>query len=410
MPVTDEAQVRALIRRAPAHPRVVSSGASVAPLALLGLVDDELDTYRLNIINASPGVPVRAGVEHETVFIGPGVRGLPGLRYTPCRLSLVPYLFESTFAPDIVLAHVSPPRNGRVSLGIEVMTMVAAIESARARGALVLGQVNAAMPYTFGDGELDVTDFDALYESDLPLALPDLPTVDPSPDFVRIGELTAARVADGATLQLGIGAAPDATLPGLAARRHLGIWSEMFSDGVLRLERAGALDSRRDIVGSFVVGSAELYEWMHLNPRVVMRRTEVVNNPGVIARQPQLTSINTALQIDLLGQANASRVRGRVYSGFGGQTDFIVGALHSRGGQALMALRSIHPKTGTSTIVPRLEEPVTSFQHSAVITEQGVAEVFGYPEAEQRHNLIERAAHPDARPLLREAASELVGV
>ena len=154
-------------------------------------------------------------------------------------------------------------------------------------------------------------------------------------------------------------------------------------------------------------GSAELYEWVHDNPRVQMLRTETTNSPAEIARQPAMTSINTALQVDLFDQANASRIGARIYSGFGGQTDFTVGASHSPGGRAFMALRSWHPRADVSTIVPLVDEPVTSFQHGAVVTEQGVAWMWGRDEREQAHNLIEHAAHPSVRDDLREEARGL---
>lgn len=401
------AQVKEVLHRAPPNPRVVSAGAAIAPLELLKVVDETLPSYRLNMTLAKRGLPVREGVVHETVFVGPGMRGLPSLAYTPCRLSMVPTLYRGPFAPDVVLLHVAPPRDGKVSMGIEVMTLVAAVEAVKARGGLLLGQVNPAMPYTFGDGLVDVGDFDALFEGETPLGLPTSDDSDGDPEVARIGELTSGRVPDCATLQLGIGVIPNATLTGLSRRRNLGIWTEMMSDGMLALERAGALDSRRDIVCSFAFGSNELYEWMHLNPLLRMRRTEVTNDPAMIARQPRMTAINTALQVDLLAQANASRIGARIYSGFGGQTDFIVGALHSPGGQALMALRSIHAKKRVSTIVPLLQEPVTSFQASAIITEQGVATVFGNTERDQARNIIDHAAHPSVRDSLREAAVKL---
>jgi acyl-CoA hydrolase len=138
-----------------------------------------------------------------------------------------------------------------------------------------------------------------------------------------------------------------------------------------------------------------------------MLRTERTNDPAQIARQAKMTSVNAALQVDLFDQANASRVKGRIYSGFGGSTDFIVGALHSRGGQSFIALPSWHRKADVSTIVPRIQEPVTSFEHSAVATENGIASVFGRSQRERVTNIIERAAHPDAREGLRAAAAEM---
>jgi acyl-CoA hydrolase len=181
----------------------------------------------------------------------------------------------------------------------------------------------------------------------------------------------------------------------------------MFSDSVLALEQAGALAADVPIVASFLFGSPELYDWVDGNDRVLMRRTEVTNAPAAIGANAGMVSINTALQVDLFGQANASRIRARIHSGFGGQNDFIVGALHSSGGQALIALRSWHPKADCSTIVPLVDEPVTSFQMSAVITDQGVAEIFGCDQRAQARQLIERAAHPSVREELWEEAVAL---
>jgi acyl-CoA hydrolase len=181
----------------------------------------------------------------------------------------------------------------------------------------------------------------------------------------------------------------------------------MISDGVLALDDAGALDRDVEIVSSFVFGSPGLYTWLHENPRVRMLRTERTNDPGLIARNPQMTSINTALEVDLFGQVNASRLNNRIYSGTGGQTDFIVGALHSPGGHAVIALRSWHPRADVSTIVAMLDEPVTSLQPSTVVTEQGRAVLWGRTAQEQAEALIENAAHPRVREELREEAGYL---
>jgi acyl-CoA hydrolase len=178
----------------------------------------------------------------------------------------------------------------------------------------------------------------------------------------------------------------------------------MFSDGVLGLVRNGAIDAESTLTASFIFGSRELYDWANLNERVHMRRTEVTNDPGIISKQNKMNSVNAALQVDLYDQANASYVKGQPYSGFGGSTDFIVGALHSNEGASFMALPSWHRKSDSSNIVIRLSEAATSFQHSFVVTEQGVAECFGSSASDQAANLIEKAAHPDAREYLREAA------
>ena len=151
------------------------------------------------------------------------------------------------------------------------------------------------------------------------------------------------------------------------------------------------------LTASFIFGSRELYDWLHLNRSVRMMRTEVTNDPAQIARQAKMTSVNAALQVDLFDQANASRVKGKIYSGFGGSTDFIVGSLHSRGGKSFMALPSWHAKANCSTIVPRISEPVTSFQHSFVATENGIAACFGLSQRDQAINIINQAAHPSVR-------------
>ncbi|WP_308427983.1 acetyl-CoA hydrolase/transferase C-terminal domain-containing protein, partial [Actinomadura livida] len=221
------------------------------------------------------------------------------------------------------------------------------------------------------------------------------------------GGRVARLVPEHATLQLGIGGVPDAVLASLLERKGLGVWSEMFSDGVLALEKAGALDTTTPITASFVFGSRELYDWVDHNERVRMLRTEKTNDPSLIARKPRMVSVNSALQVDLFAQANASRVRGVIYSGFGGQTDFVVGALHSPGGRAVIALPSWHPRADVSTVIPRLAGPVTSFQHSFIVSEQGTAAVWGHDATSQAQQLVDEVAHPSARDELREAGREL---
>jgi acyl-CoA hydrolase len=389
----------------PTNPRVVVSGNFATPTATLGALNAALTTYRLHALNAQPGLPDREGVTLETAFVGPGMRKSTRLVYIPSRLSLVPRLFSTTCPPDVVVLHTSPPADGKVSLGIEVNILPAAIEAARQRGGIVVAQVNPQMPYTFGDAEIDVDLIDVAIEVDVALPSPGALEIDDV--SAAIGDRVATRVADGSTMQLGIGAVPDAVLSGLIGRRGLRVWSEMFSDGVLTLDRAGALDPETQLTSSFLFGSPELYAWVDRNPRVAMLRTETTNEPSLIAQRPLMTSVNTALQVDLYAQANASRVRGQIYSGFGGQTDFIVGALHSKGGQAILALRSWHPRANVSTIVPMLEEPVTSFQASAIVTENGQAWIWGYDQMSQARHLIRDAAHPDVREELWEEARAL---
>lgn len=196
-------------------------------------------------------------------------------------------------------------------------------------------------------------------------------------------------------------------LAALTGRRDLKVWSEMFSDGVLDLAKAGALDPDHVITASFAFGSPELYDWMDRNPGVLMLRTETTNDPAQIARQPRMVSVNSALQVDLFAQANAARVHGIIYSGFGGQTDFVVGALHSPGGLAIIALPSWHPKADVSTVVPRLAGPVTSFQHSYFVSEQGTAAIWGHDASDQAEHIITQVAHPSVRDELRAAGKEL---
>jgi acyl-CoA hydrolase len=405
MKVINVEQLEQILSSLPENPRVVASGNFAAPTVLLQALDSSLAEFKLHMLNAHPGIPDRDGVTYETAFVGPGMRHSPRLQYIPSRLSLVPVLFRDHYVPDVVLIHTSARRHDTVSLGTEVNILPAAIEAAREHGGLVIAQANPQMPYTYGDAQLYEHEIDYLVEVDEPLATK--PQVAFTDETRAIGNLIAAKITDGTTLQLGIGAVPDSVLNTLVDRKGLRIWTEMFSDGVLELHKRGALDQEIPITASFIFGSRELYEWMHLNRGVRMLRTEKTNDPGQISRQARMTSINAALQVDLFDQANASNVRGKIYSGFGGSTDFIVGALHARGGASFMALPSWHPKANVSTIVPRLTENVTSFQHSFVVTENGVADCFGHSAKDQALNLINRAAHPSVRSELTEAAGKL---
>jgi acyl-CoA hydrolase len=402
--VTDSA-LTTMLGRLEGMPRVVVSGNFATPWPTLTALDKAIATYRLFALNAQQGFPDRDGVVLESPFVGPGMRGSDRLRYLPCRLSLVPNLLGTALQPDVVVIHTSVPSGGTVSLGTEVNVLPAAIEAVRARGGLVVAQLNRYMPYTYGDAVLATDEIDLAIEADGPLAGP---ARRPLADVHKaIGEQVASLIPDAATLQLGIGAVPDAVLSALHRRSGLAIWSEMFSDGVLALERAAVLDTDRPITASFAFGSTELYEWIDRNPRVRLLRTEKTNDPALIARQAAMVSVNGALQVDLFAQANASRVHGMIYSGFGGQTDFVVGSLHSRGGRAIIALPSWHPKADVSTVVPRLAGPVTSFQHSFIVSEQGTATIWGNDASTQAGQIIDQVAHPCARDELREASRRL---
>lgn len=397
-------QLPSVLAGLPENPRILASGNYATPQTLLGAVDAALPTYILHMLNAQTSIPHRAGVTHETAFVGPGMRESKNLNYVPSRLSLLPVLIRDHLIPDVVLIHTSEIRFDTVSLGTEVNILPAAIEAARAHGGIVIAQANKSMPYTYGDAQIYENEIDFIVEVDEPLAVHHHKPL--SPTALAIGERIAEHVMSGSTLQMGIGVVPDAVLELLKERTGLRIWTEMFSDGVFNLHKAGALDEEIPITASFVFGSQELYQWLHLNRRVRMLRTEKTNNPSEIAQQARMTSVNAALQVDLYDQANASRVRGGIYSGFGGSTDFIVGALHSRGGRSFMALPSWHAKSDSSTIIPLITQAVTSFQHSYVVTENGAAACFGRSQSEQAHNLIEYAAHPNARVSLKIAAKE----
>lgn len=398
-----EALVTTLAALPVEQPRVVTSGNAATHLPALTLISSCWESWRLFVLNAPLGIPTRDGIVLETPFLGPGQRDQPGLTYLPTRLSLVPGLFRTTRPPDVVLLHTSLPHEGTLSLGVEVNILPAAVEAARDRGALVIAVLNPHMPYTYGDGVIPVEDVDLALE--IPYELPAPPPRRHDATSDTIGERIAALVPTGATIQLGIGAVPDAALRALRSHRGLRIFSEMFSDGVLGLSRSGSLAPGEPVVASFVAGSAELIAWVRRNPLVRLLRTEKTNDPGVIARQPRMTSVNAAMQVDLYAQANASRrPGGGIFSGFGGSTDFIVGALHSVGGQAVIALPSWHAKADVSTVVELVDGPVTSFQHSAFVTDQGTAALHGRSQDDQAAAIIGQAAHPDARPALIDAA------
>ena len=405
MRVINTEQLKSVLTHLPDNPRIVASGNFAAPHTLLAAADQSLEKFTIHMLNAQKGIPDREGITYESAFVGHGMRRHPRLKYIPSRLSLLPVVIRDFARPDAVFIHTSERRHDTVSLGTEVNILPAAIEAARAHGGIVIAQANKQMPYTYGDAQIYETEIDYLVEVDEPLE--EKAETSFAQESLEIGARIAALIEDGSTLQLGIGAIPDSVLSSLKDRKALRIWTEMFSDGVFELHKMGVLDPDVLITASFIFGSKELYQWLHLNRRVQMLRTERTNDPSNIAKQAKMQSINAALQVDLFDQANASHVRGEIYSGFGGSTDFIVGALHSRGGRSFMALPSWHPKAQVSTIVPRLTENITSFQHSFVVTEQGAAACFGRSQSEQAKNLIDHAAHPSVRSELQDEAKKL---
>ena len=389
----------------PEEPRVVISGNSANPVTLIDALLAARDRCRVFQLNAHDGFSASPAFVTETPFVGPGMRHDPMLDYLPMRLSLVPRLFRTVRPVDAVLVHTSLPHGNKVSLGIEVNVLPAAIEQARARGGLVIAQMNARMPYTFGDAEIPLELIDGALEVDIPLMSP---AVGPADDAAHlIGERVARFAEDGTTLQLGIGQIPTVAATMMSRLRNLRVWSEMISDGVLTLHRAGALDPDHPVTSSFLIGSPDLYGWANRNDGLRMRRTETVNDPSRIAEQRAMLSVNAAMQVDLFAQANASFVDNRIHSGFGGQPDFVIGALHSTGGHAIVALHAWHHKTDASTVVPLLDNPVTSFQHSAIVSEHGCAELFGRSQHQQAQLIVDEVADPRARPELAEAAGRL---
>ena len=417
--LSSHADVRRALARAatPGRPlRVVAGGNAAVPWTLLHELGEATrgQAVELFMLNAPLGIPDHPGIVPVTAFAGPGMRHHPATRYIPARLHHVPRLLATTFVPDLVLVSTSAPWKGRVSLGMEVNILPAALESCHAHGGTVLAEQHDDVPYTFGDGELVLDQLDVLWGP------PDAPVAGgpPAPSAARplvpvadameaIGRRIADRVPSGATLQMGIGAVPDAVVPRLAGRKALAVWTEMVADGVLHLADAGALDPSRPVVASFAMGGSRLRAWVDRNHAVRLLRTEVVNDPTRIAANPAMTSINSALTVDLHDQANASHLGSRLHSGLGGQCDFVTGAMQSTNGQSLIALRSWHPKADASAIVPLLEGPVTSFQHTAVVTEQGTAEMFGADSAEQARALIDHAAHPRVRDELWDEAEAM---
>ena len=350
-----------------------------------------------------PGLEAR--FRHVALFIGDNVRKAVQdgrADFVPVFLSEVPRLLGSTrMRVDVALVQVSPPdASGCVSLGVSVDVVRAAIDAAT----LVIAEVNPRMPRTFGDAALHVDRIDALVPVDTPL-----PELVPAPlDEVSraIGHNVAALVPDGATLQVGIGRIPDAVLSALADRRDLGVHSEMISDGVMRLALAGAINGRRKtllpgkIVTSFVLGSRALYAWANENPDLELRASNFTNDPLVIAQNRHMIAINGALAVDLTGQVAADTIGGRFFSGIGGQVDFMRGAARSAGGKPIVALPSTAKGGAVSRIQGALEAGagvVTSRGDvHYVVTEHGVADLWGKSVRERALTLVE-IAHPDHR-------------
>lgn len=352
---------------------------------------------------------VQPGLEHRfrhtAFFIGANVRQAVQegrADFMPVFLSEIPHLIASgRVGIDVALIQVSPPdRHGFVSLGVSVDIVRAAVDSAT----VILAEVNPHMPRTLGDSFLDVDRISALIPVDdpLPERLPE-----PIDDvFAEIGRNVATLIPDGATLQMGIGKIPDAVLAALGDRKDLGVHTEMLSDGVMDLAEAGVITGRKKnflpgkLVTSFVMGTRKLYDWIHDNPLIEMRPSIFTNDPFQIARNDNMVAINAALAVDLTGQVAADTVRGKFFSGIGGQVDFIRGAARSKGGKPVIAL----PATAKGGTVSRIQ---ATFEEGAgvvtsrgdihyVVTEFGVADLWG-KNIRQRTQALVSIAHPDFR-------------
>jgi 4-hydroxybutyrate CoA-transferase len=337
--------------------------------------------------------------------------------FTPVLLSEFPLLFKNNVLPvDVALIHVSPPdEHGFCSLGTEVGPTKTPAESAK----IIIAEVNEQMPRTLGDSFIHVSRLMHIVAVNYPI--PEMPMSDGETDPVteRLAGYVADLIPDGATMQLGIGAIPDAVLKFLFHKKDLGVHSEMISDGVVDLVEAGVLTNARKslhpgkIVVGFILGSKRLYKWVDDNPLCEFHRTEYVNDPFVIAQNERMVAVNSAIEIDLTGQVCADSIGPKFFSGVGGQLDFIYGASRSKGGVPIIAMQSTNVmKDGTliSKIVPTLKPGagvVTSRNHiHYVVTEYGVAYLYG-KSVRQRVKELVRVAHPDFRSDLEKQAKEL---
>lgn len=357
-----------------------------------------------------------AGVFFEQgFFVGPNVRANVNAGwadYLPAHLFESQFMYRTGALPcNVAMVQVSPPdENGMVSLGTSVDCSVAAIEVARLRIAVV----NRHVPFAYGD-LIPIDRFDCLVEDDTPLITKDY--VQPSPVDAMIGKNCSDLVPDGACLQMGIGSLPNALAAQLTGHRNLGIHTEMFADGVLDLIEKGVVNGsckkidKGKAVASFLLGSQRVYDFVDRNPAVLMRDIKYTNDPWVIARNPDVISINSAVEVDLTGQVCADSIGTRIYSGTGGQLDFIRGAKMSKGGKAVIALASRSAK-GFSKIVPCLKPGAGVVTPRAdvqwVVTEHGSVNLYG-KSLQERAKLLISIAHPDDRESLEQAAFERYG-
>ncbi len=356
----------------------------------------------------------------NTMFISPNVRKAVQegrADFTPVLLSEFPLLFKRGILPvDAAFIHVSrPDEHGFCSLGVEVGLTKSAAESAR----IIIAEVNDQMPRTLGDSFIHVSRLNYIVPVNYPI--PEMPMAEDGDNEVveKIAGHIAELIPDGATMQMGIGAIPDAVLKYLFDKKDLGVHSELFSDGVIELVERGVLTSARKslhpgkIVAGFILGTKKLYDWVDDNALIELHRTEYINDPFVIAQNERMVAINSAIEVDLTGQVCADSIGPKFYSGIGGQLDFIYGASRSKGGVPIIALPSattLRDGTTLSRIVPMLKQGagvVTGRNHvHYIVTEYGIADLYGKTIRQRAKQLI-GIAHPDFRKDLERQAAEL---
>ena len=399
-------------------------GVAQAPQLLIDAMVDrapELENVRIVHIHHEAEAPyVKPEYEGifrcESFFVGANVRKatMLGLAdYIPVFLSEIPGLMRKGIVNiDEALMNVSPPdKHGYVSLGSSVDVAVAAVQSAKH----VIAQVNTKVPRVFVDGSMHMRHFDTFVEHDSDII--EVPVPQPTQIENKIANYVASLVDDGATMQMGIGGIPNAVLTKLVNHKNLGVHTEMFSDGVIPLVESGVINNSAkrvvpgQIVSSFIMGSQKVYDFLHDNPQIAMMDCSFVNDVRIIRRNPKVTAINSAIEIDLTGQVCADSIGTKHYSGVGGQIDFIRGASYSRGGKPIIAISSQTGK-GISKIVPtlRLGAGVVSTRANVhyVITEYGIAYLYGQSMKERARRMI-KIAHPDHREKLEKAAYDRWG-
>ena len=402
----------------------LTGNCSIPQLLLAALVDRAHELENVEITHAlTMGSADYVAEEMEghlrvnALFIGANVRKAVQegrADFTPVLLSEFTLLFKEGFLPlDVALVHLSPPdEHGFCSFGVESGLTKTPAESSR----IIIAEVNQQMPRTLGDTFIHVSKIDYIVPVDYPLMEMPMSEGGPSETAKKIASLIAELIPDGATMQMGIGAIPDAVLSFLYHRKDLGVHTELFSDGVIDLVNAGVITNARKtlhpgkITAGFVIGTRRLYEFIHDNPIVELHRTEYVNDPFVIAQNDRQVAINSAIEVDLTGQVCADSIGPRLYSGVGGQLDFIYGASRSKDGVPVIALPATAKAGELSRIVPLLKHGagvVTTRNHVRyVVTEYGVADLYGKTIRQRAQALINVAA-PQFRDELKHAAREL---